>query len=330
MPIHLRTINEENINLTSNPFDFNPKLQLQPEDLNMIRITSISQTIKNSISCIENATSHFEATKGIAGLKSVTFLANHQKEYHGNDIIKAIKKFIITAPATKPDEFLFLMVIELLNNFIEIGYETILIWTLNQVCDPNSIFIKLLHDKNCPSIEIYQKNISFLRSVIRMCARTENPDIMNILYNQSEITIKRDHHTDIVTIMFKIIAEEFKESDKDRLQSLISLLQCITTYLKINSDNALVNKVIKSLAFYLSVLRSLTQSGSYITKSCLISMGNLMFSIKGIEINSNLIRLLQALCGHTDSLVRSCAWNVLAIIADDNMKGAQMIVEGEN
>lgn len=300
---------------TTDILDFDPRLELLETDINLIKITSLPEIIKHNIHRIENATNHREAAGGICSLKSVIFLP-HYEEHYPKDLTKVIKRFIVTPPKTTDDEYLFKLVLDLLDRLIRIGYDTVLLWVLTQLNDHNSLFIRLLYDKR-QTVSLFTQNIALIQTSIKAYCCTDSQEIRNSLQSDEK---------DLILRVFEIISEELDKCDKDRVQALLSLLKVITEYAKLETDETLLNKVITQLFYCLKVMKSLTHSGSFIAKNCLFSIGNIMKYIREPSLDPKLIRLLQALCGHTDFIVRSCAWSILSIVAT-SISGAKQIVK---
>lgn len=317
LPEHLLPKNEDGTidDLPTNILDFDPRLELLETDINLMKITSLAEIVKHNIYCIENATNHMEAAAGISGVKSVIFIPHYQ-EYFAKDFTKVIKRFIVTPPKNHDDEYLFKLVVDVLERLIQIGYDTVLIWVLTQLNDHNSIFIRLLHDKGDQSPDLYNKNITLIKCAIKAFCCAQNPEIRNLLQSDEKNLILR---------VFEIISDELVKCDKDRVPSLLSLLKIITQHAKLETDETLLNKVISQLFYCLKVMKSLTQSGSFIAKNCLFSIGNIMKYLREPSLDPKLIRLLQALCGHTDSIIRASAWSILSTIAG-TLTGAKQIV----
>lgn len=306
LPQHLCEKKKEN-EIETEILDFNSRLELLETDLDLMKITSLSQVIKHNIYQIENATSHKEAAVGISGIKSVIFVPHYQ-EYHVKELIKSIKKFIVTYPKSHEDEYLFALVVNLLTRLIQTGYDTILVWAVQQLSCTNSIFLRMLHEKNQP-IYLYNANIEFVQIVVKtFCCHN-----------------KTDENNFVLRI-FEIISEELDTCGKNNVQSLLSLLRIITQYNTIETDDTLINKVIGQLFHCLKIMKSLTQSGSFIAKNCLFTIGNLMQNRSEFVFGPKMIRLLQALCGHTDFIVRGCAWTILSNIAT-TLNGAISIID---
>ncbi|XP_063702013.1 protein rotatin homolog [Culicoides brevitarsis] len=297
--------------------DFDPKLEVLEADINLMKITSLPEMIKHQISLIDQAASHEKASKNVACLKSVIFLP-HYEEHLPKDLMKVLKRFVVVQPKTDDDEHLFKLVLDLLSHLIKIGYDTILKWALTTLNDHNSTFIRLLHDKR-QSLGLFHANIAFVETCIRFFCLTGDAEIQKLLQTDSQ--------GGLVLHIFEIMSEELIKCDKNRVQAQLSLMKTISEFAELETDETFLNKVIGQLFYCLKSLNSLTFSGSYIAKNCLFTIGNVMKLIQQPNLDPNLIKLLQAYCGHKDFVVRAAAWSIFAEICTSQSGAKQVIYE---
>lgn len=315
----------ESVTSPEDILDFDSNLHLTAADVNWMRITSVTEYVKNAVSIIDASKSHAAALDGVVRINTLLLLPQHM-ECFPNKIVKAIRKFVMTPPGSAKDEQVLVRIIDLLHNLIITGYDNVLVWMLTQLNDGSCVFFYLLQDKNYNSLELYKKNVQLLRTIVKISCQVDNDDVLKLLYNISDSAVRRDNESNVILHLFDIISDELSDCDKHRVQTLLSLLLCLTTNADIDSDELQICKVVKHLFTYIQVLKPLAQSGSNVVKNCLLIIGQLMKLLREPLINPKHTRLLSGLCSHLDPIIRASSWDILSIVAERNLKGAASIV----
>ncbi|XP_055627670.1 protein rotatin homolog [Toxorhynchites rutilus septentrionalis] len=335
LPPHLVTsqVNddgEEVVDLGDQTLQFDRILQLTRQDVDMIRTTHVEEIFRNSLKSIATASSHAEVSVGLSGLESNLILPMQDQLLH-NSIVKHLKKFILTPPNTPADEKLLIDVIGLLGQLIQIGYENVLVWIANLLLEQTSIFINLLKSDTC-SGQLFMKNVDFIKIVLIEALSCENPDMKNMLIHENgcQKNLKPEEKINLLNKLFETIFgrldNDLQKCDIMRILSLISLARVIVQSVLIEFDNKYLNHVVNKLCSYISLIRSITYSGSTISKNCLIIIALLLDQMKDVHLKTKHFKVLALQCSHTSALNRACAWNVLAKVAK-SLSGAHSIIK---
>ncbi|XP_055593623.1 protein rotatin homolog [Uranotaenia lowii] len=334
LPPHLmpskRNDDETVIDLEYNSLAFDRSLRLTATDVNMIRTTHVEEIFKNSLKCIATATSHAEVSVGLAGLASNLSLPMREQILH-NSIVKHLKKFILTPPNTLADEKLLIDVIGLLGDLIQIGYENVLVWIVTLLFEQTSIFTQLLKSENC-SGELFMKNVDFIKIVLQEALLCENTDVVKLMVNEQDyqMNIKREHNFNLLNKLFETITDrldnDLHKCDIMKIIALVSLCRVVVQSGLLEFDSKFLNHVINKLCSYMNLIRSITYSGSTIIKNCLIIMSLMLDRMKDIHLKPKHYKVIAIQCSHTNPLIRSCAWNVLAKMAK-TLSGAHSIIK---
>lgn len=334
LPPHLlspkRNEEEEVIDLEDHSLNFDRALHLTKVDIDMIRTTHVDEIFRNSLKSIATASSHAEVSIGLSGLESNLILPMQQQLLH-NSIVKHLKKFILTPPNTPADEKLLIDVIGLLGDLILIGYENVLVWIVTLLFEQTSIFIQLLKSESC-SGELFMKNVDFIKIVLLEALSCENTSIASLLTNEDgyQMKIKREHNFNLLNKLFEIITNrldnDLQKCDLMKILSLVSLVRVLVRSGLIHFENKFLNHVVNKLCSYISLIRSITYSGSTITKSCLVIMSLILDQMKEVHLKAKHFKVIALQCSHTSVIIRSCAWNVLAKMAKF-LSGAHSIIK---
>ncbi|KAL9703786.1 hypothetical protein quinque_007304 [Culex quinquefasciatus] len=337
LPPHLVAVRQANddddaevIDLEDHSLRFDRALQLTKADINMIRTTHADEIFRNSLKNIAAAGSHAEVSIGLSGLESNLILPMEGQIMH-NSIVKHLKKFVLTPPNTAADERLLIDVIGLLGDLIQIGYENVLVWIVTLLFEQTSIFNQLLKSETC-SGELFMKNVDFIKLVLMEALTSEHPEVRSLLTSEEgfEIKVKKEHNFNLFNKLFEVITDrldkDLQKCDLHRILSLVGLVRVVVRSGLFEFENKFLNHVINKLCSYITLIRSITHSGSTITKSCLIVMSTLLDRMKDIHLKAKHFKIIALQCSHTHPLIRSCAWNVLAKIAK-TLSGAHSIIK---
>ncbi|XP_058829123.1 protein rotatin homolog [Topomyia yanbarensis] len=334
LPPHLMATKQngegEVIDLVDNSLDFNHSLKLTHTDINMIKTSHVDEIFRNSLKNIAAASSHAEVSVGLSGLESNLILPMQEQIMH-NSIVKHLKKFILTAPNTPADEKLLVDVIGLLGDLIQIGYENVLVWIVTLLFEQTSIFIQLLKSDTC-SGDLFMKNADFIKITLQEALSCDNPNVTCLLVNDEtyQIKIKREHNFNLLNKLFEIIINrldvDLQKCDLMRILSLVGLARVVIHSGLVDFDNKFLNHVVNKLCSYINLIRSITYSGSTITKNCLLIMSFMLDQMKETHLKSKHYKVIALQCSHTSALIRSCAWNVLAKMAK-SLSGAHSIIK---
>ncbi|XP_058458275.1 protein rotatin homolog [Malaya genurostris] len=320
----------EIIDLDDHCLQFDQMLKITRTDINMIKTSHVDDIFRNNLKNIASASSHAEVSIGLSGLECNLILPMQEQIMH-NSIVKHLKKFILTSPNTPADERLLIAVIGLLGDLIQIGYENVLVWIVTLLFEQTSVFIQLLKSDTCSS-DLFMRNADFIKITLQEALSCENPNVTCLLTNEKsyQMKIKKEHNFNLLNKLFEIIIDrldtDLQKCDLLRILSLIGLARVVIHSGLIEFDSKFFNHVVNKLCSYINLIRSITYSGSTITKNCLLIMSFILDQTKEVHLKAKNYRVLSMQCSHTSTLIRSCTWNVLAKIAK-SLSGAHSIIK---